>query len=134
MVFFTKGRPTEWVWIYDARSNVPSITKKERPLTPEHFAEFERCYGDAPNVWSIKALELREKMAKETERFRKFHISEIKERNYNLDIFWLKDESIEDTDALPEPEDLAQDAITHLEGAVNELQEVLRFLENEAEG
>jgi len=134
VVFFTKGRPTEWVWIYDARTNVPSVTKKERPLTPEHFAEFEKCYGDDPNVWSVKALEHREKMSQETERFRKFHISEVKERGYNLDIFWLKDESIEDTDTLPEPEDLAQDAISHLEGAVNELQEVLRFLENEVKG
>ena len=43
VIFFTKGRPTEQVWIYDARANVPKITKKSRPLTPEHFAEFERA-------------------------------------------------------------------------------------------
>jgi hypothetical protein len=49
VVFFTKGYPTEKVWIYDARSNVPGITKKDRPLTPEHFAEFEKCYGSDPN-------------------------------------------------------------------------------------
>jgi len=131
VVFFTKGRPTENIWIYDARSNIPSITKKERPLTPEHFAEFEACYGDDPNVWSIKSLEHREGMTKKTERFRKFHISEVQERGYNLDIFWLKDEALEDAEDLPEPEDLASDAIAHLEAAVDELQEVLRFLENE---
>ena len=131
VVFFTKGRPTENIWIYDARSNIPSITKKERPLTPEHFAEFEACYGDDPNVRSIKSLEHREEMAKRTERFRKFHISEVQERGYNLDIFWLKDEALEDAEDLPEPEDLASDAIAHLEAAVDELQEVLRFLENE---
>jgi len=131
VVFFTKGRPTENIWIYDARSNIPSITKKERPLTPEHFAEFEACYGDDPNAWSIKSLEHREEMAKRTERFRKFHISEVQERGYNLDIFWLKDEALEDAEDLPEPEDLASDAIAHLEAAVDELQEVLRFLENE---
>jgi len=131
VVFFTKGRPTENIWIYDARSNIPSITKKERPLTPEHFAEFEACYGDDPNAWSIKSLEHREEMAKRTERFRKFHISEVQERGYNLDIFWLKDEALEDAEDLPEPEDLASDAIAHLETAVDELQEVLRFLENE---
>ena len=34
VVFFTKGYPTETVWIYDARTNVPGITKKDRPLTP----------------------------------------------------------------------------------------------------
>lgn len=134
VIFFTKGRPTESVWIYDARSNIPAITKKERPLTLEHFAEFEACYGDEPSVFSITAIEHRERMAQQCERFRKFHISEIKERNYNLDIFWLKDESLEDADDLPEPEDLATDALTHLEAAMDELQEVLRFLGNEVAG
>ncbi|MBM3242431.1 SAM-dependent DNA methyltransferase [Candidatus Poribacteria bacterium] len=131
VIFFTKGRPTENVWIYDARSNIPSITKKERPLTSEHFVEFEACYGNIPSVFSIKALEHREEKAQKVERFRKFHISEVKERNYNLDIFWLKDESLEDAENLPEPEDLVSDAITHLESAVDDLQEILRFLENE---
>ncbi len=32
VVFFQKGFPTENLWIFDARSNVPGITKKERPL------------------------------------------------------------------------------------------------------
>src|SRR5204863_8411265 len=49
VVFFTKGYPSEKVWIYDARSNVPGITKKDRPLVPEHFTEFEKCYGADPN-------------------------------------------------------------------------------------
>ena len=34
VVFFTKGRPTETVWIYDARTNVPGITKKDRHSFP----------------------------------------------------------------------------------------------------
>ena len=42
VIFFQKGYPTENVWIFDARSNVPGITKKDRPLTPEHFGEFEK--------------------------------------------------------------------------------------------
>src|SRR5437879_79845 len=49
VAFFTKGTPTENVWIYDARTNVPGITKKDRPLTPAHFAEFETCYGKDAN-------------------------------------------------------------------------------------
>jgi type I restriction enzyme R subunit len=40
-----KGYKTETVWVYDGRSNVPHITKKDRPLIAEHFAEFEKCYG-----------------------------------------------------------------------------------------
>jgi len=49
VIFFQKGRSTENVWIFDARSNVPGITKKDRPLSREHFAEFEKCYGSDPN-------------------------------------------------------------------------------------
>lgn len=101
VVFFQKGIPTENVWIFDARSNVPGITKKERPLTPAHFEEFEKCFGKDPNGQG-KRQDLGEEG-----RFRKFHISEIKERDYKLDITWLKDESIEDADDLPEPQDLA---------------------------
>lgn len=55
VIFFTKGRPTERTWIYDARSNVPKITKKSRPLSPKHFAEFEKCYGDDPNGLSKRS-------------------------------------------------------------------------------
>lgn len=49
VLFFTKGYPTENVWIYDCRTNIPSVTKKERPLTIEHFTEFEQCFGVDPN-------------------------------------------------------------------------------------
>src|SRR5438874_10812228 len=68
----------EAVWIFDARSNVPGITKKERPLTPQHFAEFDATYGKEPNGLSKR------KNPDETGRFRKFHISQIKERIYRL--------------------------------------------------
>lgn len=47
VIFFQKGLPTENVWIFDARSNVEGITKKDRPLTAKHFEEFEQCYGKA---------------------------------------------------------------------------------------
>lgn len=49
VIFFRKDVPTEHVWIYDGRTNVPRVTKKDRPLTPQHLAEFERCFGDDPN-------------------------------------------------------------------------------------
>jgi type I restriction enzyme M protein len=125
VVFFQKGFPTENVWIFDARSNVPGITKKERPLAAEHFAEFEKCYGDDPNGGS-KRKELGEQG-----RFRKFHITDIKKRDYKLDITWLKDESLEDADELPEPQDLAAEAITELEAVVDDLRDIVALLEKE---
>lgn len=128
VIFFQKGIPTEHVWIFDARSNVLGITKKERPLTPEHFAEFEAVYGKDPNGQSERTD------TGEQGRFRKFHISDIKDRNFKLDITWLKDESIEDGNDLPEPQDLAAEAITELEAVVDSLRDIVELLEKEEDG
>jgi type I restriction enzyme M protein len=128
VVFFTKGCPTQTVWIYDGRTNVPSITKKDRPLAPDHFAEFEKCYGPDPN-----GRAKRKPSDSKEDRWRSFHISEVERRDFKLDGFkWLKEESLEDADDLPEPEELVTDAIQELEEAVAELNQVLQLLENGA--
>jgi type I restriction enzyme M protein len=133
VVFFTKDGPTEHVWIYDARSNVPGITKKDRPLTAEHFAEFERCYGSDANG-NAKRKEADSPAGKGYlggDRWRRFSLAEVQQRDFKLDSFkWLKDESLEDADDIPPPEELATDAIGELEGAVEELNAVLTLLEN----
>jgi type I restriction enzyme M protein len=126
VVFFTKGAKTERTWIYDARTNVPGITKKDRPLTDAHFAEFEKCYGLNPDGQSK-----RKTGDSKEDRWRSFQIDDVKKRAFKLDSFkWLKEESLEDADDLPEPEELVTDAITELEGAVAKLNEVLVLLEN----
>ncbi|MBL8756741.1 MAG: SAM-dependent DNA methyltransferase, partial [Planctomycetes bacterium] len=110
VIFFTKGYPTESVWIYDARTNVPGITKKDRPLTKEHFTEFVKCYGADPNGKSK-----RKAGDSKADRWRSFHVSEVAEREFKLHGFkWLKEESLEDADDLPPPEELATDAIAEL--------------------
>lgn len=125
VLFLQKGPPTENVWIFDARSNVPGITKKDRPLTAQHFAEFEQCYGADPNGQSKR------KDLGEEGRFRKFSLKEVQERSYKLDFAWLKDDSLEDSDELPEPQDLAAEAITELEAVVDDLREVVALVEKE---
>lgn len=125
VIFFQKGFPTEETWIYDCRTNIPGVTKKVRPLTPEMFEKFEKCYGKGPNGRTE-----RKDLGPEG-RFRKFYLSEIKERNYNLDITWLKDDSLEDPNLLPEPEVLARDAITELNACVDELHTILELIDSE---
>ncbi|MBI5413183.1 SAM-dependent DNA methyltransferase [Candidatus Peregrinibacteria bacterium] len=127
VIFFQKGPPTENVWIFDGRSNVPGITQKDRPLSAEHFKEFEKCYGADPNG-----------LGKRTDlgvagRFRRFNVQEIKDRGYKLDITWLKDESLDDPEDLPEPQVLASEAITELETVVDSLKEIVAELENNGE-
>ena len=126
VVFFTKGPPTETVWIYDARTNVPHITKKERPLSAEHFTEFEGCYRDDPN-----GRAKRQASDSKDDRWRSFHISEVKERDFKIDgLKWLKDESLGNGEVLLEPEELATEAISELEAAIQGLNVVLASLEN----
>jgi type I restriction enzyme M protein len=126
VVFFQKGRPTENVWIFDARSNVLGITKKDRPLTPRHFAEFENCYGKDPN-----GLNKRKDLGEEG-RFRAFGADEVKKRGYKLDITWLKDASLEDDEDLAEPEELASEAIKELEAITKDLWKIVNLVEKEA--
>ena len=49
--------------------------------------------------------------------------------DHKLDIIWLKDESLECADELPEPQDLAAESITELEAAVGDLREIAAMLE-----
>ncbi|MDG6249443.1 N-6 DNA methylase, partial [Methanocalculus sp.] len=126
VIFFTRGAPTEHTWVYDARTNVPKITKKDRPLTPEHFAEFEHCYGPDPN-----ARAKRNAADSPADRWRSFHITELQERDYKIDsLKWLRDESLESSEDLPLPEELAAEAIDELEAAVDELQAILDLMGN----
>jgi len=53
------------------------------------------------------------------------------ETSNKLDITWLKDESVEDSDELPEPQDLAREAITELEAVVDDLREIVTLIEKE---
>jgi type I restriction enzyme M protein len=126
VIFFAKGYQTETVWVYDARTNVPRITKKDRPLTPQHFAGFEACYGPNPEGHAK-----RDTNDSKEDRWRSFSINEVKDRDYKIDsLKWLKDESFGDSDELPEPEELATDAIAELEGAIEDLNSIIRSLEN----
>lgn len=124
VIFLTKGMPTQNVWIYDARANVPKITKRSRPLTPDHFAEFEQCYGDRPNGQGK-----RNETDSPDGRWRIFTIDEIKANHYKLDVFkWLRDEELDDPAELPEPEELITDAMEELNLALDDLADLQRLL------
>jgi type I restriction enzyme M protein len=126
VLFFTKGAPTSRLWLYDARANVPAITKKARPLTASHFADFERCYGDDPNGKSKRTEE-----DSHDDRWRSFSQAEIIERGYKIDSFkWLRDEQRDDPDEILDPSELVSDAIAELQAAVIELHELQKLLDH----
>ncbi|ARS41901.1 restriction endonuclease subunit S [Sphingobacteriaceae bacterium GW460-11-11-14-LB5] len=120
VIFFQKNAITEQVWIYDARTNIPGITKKDRPLSPFHFEDFENCYGDDPNGKGVRL---------ETERFKKFDIKNIEERNFNLNISWINPNTDESNNHLA-PDDLLSEAIAETESLLEELKSIFDSLES----
>ena len=65
------------------------------------------------------------------ERWHSFSIDEVKARDFKLDGFkWLKEESGNNGDELPEPAELVTDAISELEEAIAELNQITILLEN----
>lgn len=123
VLFFDKKPAAEkpWttkLWIYDFRTN-QHFTLKERPMNRAHLDDFVECYK--PGKRSER---------KETERFKSFTYKELISRDKaNLDIFWLKDDSLEDAASLPEPVVIARAIMDNLESALNEFSAIVEALE-----
>jgi type I restriction enzyme M protein len=127
-VLFFDRKPaaeTPWtreLWVYDLRTN-NHFTLKQNPLRYEHLQDFIAAYS--PEDGSARA---------ESERFRRFGYDELVARDKaSLDITWLKDDSLEDTDNLPAPEVIAQEIIEDLEAALTEFIAVAHALATEDE-
>lgn len=119
VLFFTRGAKDEGntkdVWIYDLRANMPSFGKRT-PLTREHFAPFEKAYGERPDG------KAKRKDEGEEGRFRKFTREEIAKRGDNLDIAWLRDDDAQGHDELGDPEEIAAEIVGHLQAALGEIE------------
>ena len=127
VLFFTRGETdkgnTKEVWVYDLRANMPQFGKRTQ-LTEDHFKAFEVAFGNEP-LGPYESLAMRVDEG-ETGRFRRFTRDQITtERGDSLDIAWLKDDSTTDAQDLPEPAMLAQEALSELEAAMEELHGIL---------
>ena len=62
---------------------------------------------------------------KESERFKSFTYEELTKRDkLNLDIFWLKDDTLDDPDLLPPPDEIAAEIVENLELALEKFRKV----------
>ena len=120
---------TQKLWIYDLRTNT-HFTLKQNPLTRADLDEFVACYNPenrhqrAP-TWSEEAAS----GAGPDGRWRAFSHEELLARDkVNLDIFWLRDESLEDTANLPEPDVLAAEIVEDLQAALEQFREIAEDL------
>lgn len=124
-VIFFDNKPaakTPWtkdVWIYDFRTNI-HFTLKTRQMKYDDLKDFVECYNPI-NRFKRKA----------TERFKKFSYEEIVARDKtNLDIFWLKDDSLADMENLPDPDLLAQEIVENLEAGLVSFKEIIENITN----
>ena len=51
-------------------------------------------------------------------------VQQIIGRDIDLDIFWLRDESLEESDNLPDPDVLAQEIVEDLQAALEQFREI----------
>ncbi len=98
---------------------------KRIPLSREHFREFEAAYGNDPNGESPRIDQ------GELGRFRCFTREAIAKRNENLDISWLRDESLQSGDNLPEPDEIAALIMTKLQTAMEQMEALTALLEGD---
>jgi len=126
VLFFQRGKTdkanTKGVWVYDMRANMPAFGKT-RLLTVADFADFEAAYGTDPNGGSKRKDQGQEG------RWRWLTREQIKARNDNLDIAWLRDTEAETEEQLTEPEDIAAAIIGHLKAALDEIEALSEDLE-----
>ncbi|HRE60061.1 MAG TPA: hypothetical protein PL096_03020 [Micropepsaceae bacterium] len=67
----------------------------------------------------------RRKERAESEKFKRFALDALLARDkVNLDIFWLKDNALDDPDLLPPPDEVAADVVENLEAALERFRKV----------
>jgi type I restriction enzyme M protein len=122
VLFFDRkpGREDPWtqnLWIYDLRTN-QHFTLKQNPLSYEALKDFISSYRPENRHERV-----------ESERFRRFSYDELMARDKaSLDIFWLRDESLEDADNLPPPAVIAAEIAEDLEAALSQFAEIAASL------
>jgi type I restriction enzyme M protein len=124
VLFFDKhpprsdGKPnSKAVWIYDFRTN-RHFTLRKNTLKNSDLDDFRQCYAAADRG-----------KRKETERFKRFRVDELLKRDkLNLDISWLKDDSLDDIDSLPPPDEIAAEIVENLQAALEQFLAVAEAL------
>jgi len=155
VLFFDKKEASEtpWtkkLWIYDLRTNM-HFTLKTSTLKREDLDEFVKCYNPAnrhlrkptwfdENSPSPQPSPARGEGAEGAEvgmkgRWRDYEYEALINRDKaSLDIFWLKDESLSESDNLPDPDVIAQEIVDDLEAALEQFREIANDLGDEKTG
>jgi len=141
-VLFLEKKPaseTPWtkkLWIYDLRTNM-HFTLKTDPLKLADLDEFVQLYNPAnrherKSTWSAEPN--KKASTGPDGRWRVYNYDDLIARDKaSLDIFWLKDESLTDSDNLPPPDVIAQEIVDDLEAALEQFRLIAADLGEEKE-
>jgi type I restriction enzyme M protein len=116
---------TKRLWVYDLRTN-QHFTLKTKPLQPADLEEFVSLYqpgaiAERQPTWSEE---------NPNGRWRAYELEELLARDkINLDLFWLKDESLLDADNLPDPDVIAAEIADDLRSALEQMEAILADLD-----
>ncbi len=97
------------------------FTLKTNTLKYEDLADFIKCYNpdnrhERKPTWTPETQD---------GRWRAYTYEELVSRDkLSLDIFWLKDESLEDSENLPDPDVIARDIAENLESALEQFSSI----------
>ena len=125
VIFFDKkeGRAEPWtdqLWVYDLRTN-KHFTLKQSPIQRKDFDEFVECYRAGEQhkrkeLWSEESPE---------GRWRCYEYQDLVKRDkLSLDLFWIRDKSLTDTDSLAPPDVLATEIADDLEAALDQFTKI----------
>jgi type I restriction enzyme M protein len=115
---------TQKLWVYDLRTN-QHFTLKTNPLQDADLEEFKACYrpgarADRAVIWSEE---------NPAGRWRAYSYDELVQRDKcSLDVFWLKDQSLQASENLPDPDVIAQEIVEDLRAALEQFEEVANDL------
>ena len=122
VLFFDKkpASPNHWterLWVYDLRTN-QNFTLRTNPLSRAHLDDFVACYHPENRH-----------QRQESERFHSFGYDELLKRDkVSLDLFWLRDESLEGADTLASPDVLAASIVEDLQAALEQFTAIAEDL------
>jgi type I restriction enzyme M protein len=129
-VLFLDAKPaqekawTKTLWVYDLRTNM-HFTQKTNSLQRSDLDEFVALYR--PGKRHLRKASWSEENSEG--RWRSYEYDELMKRDkVNLDIFWLRDESLEDSDDLPAPDILAQEIADDLQTALEQFTAIAEKL------
>jgi len=108
------------IWVYDLRT-IKHFTQKQSPITRRDFDEFVECYQPGAMhkrkpTWSEETPD---------GRWRCYDYEDLLKRDkLSLDLFWVKDKTLTDTDSLPAPDILAAEIADELETAFDQFTKI----------